>query len=70
MSTLPGPSDIPGPFENGGTSTAVNDWATSVAILNAAVLKLSQISQPAVVYRGVREDSRKLPDIFLPARFV
>ena len=47
---------------------AQNNWATSVAVLNNAVLKLSQITTPNVVYRGVREQHRRLPDYFLPEK--
>ena len=47
-----------------------NNWATSVAILNNAVLKLSRGTLPNVVFRGVKEDVHKLPDSFLPDAFL
>ena len=40
-------------------------WATSVAVLYSAVLKLSRLQRSATVYRGVREDSLLLPESFL-----
>lgn len=43
-----------------------NDWSTSLAVLYNAIIKLSHMSEPAVVFRGVKEDKRKLPDYFLP----
>ena len=42
-------------------------WATTIACLYSAVLKLSFLSKPARVYRGVKEDTRKLSDKFLNA---
>ena len=43
----------------------IDDWATTIACCYAGVLKLSFLSQPARVYRGVREDKVKLPAEFL-----
>ena len=40
-------------------------WATTIGCCYSGVLKLSFISQPARVYRGVREDEMRLPDEFL-----
>ena len=45
----------------------VGPWATTIALLYSAVLKLSFLSKPARVYRGVKEDTMKLPDAFLDA---
>ena len=41
-------------------------WATSLAVLYNAVLKLSKVSARAQVFRGVKEDVMKLPDRFFP----
>ena len=43
---------------------AVGAWATTIACCYAAVLKLSALSKPTRVYRGVRETSMKLPAQF------
>ena len=43
----------------------INDWATTIGCCYSGVLKLSFCSQPARVYRGVREDEMRLPDEFL-----
>ena len=43
----------------------IGDWATTIACCYSGVLKLSFISQPARVYRGVREDTMQLPPEFL-----
>ena len=40
-------------------------WATTIACLFSAVLKLSYLSKPARVYRGVKEDKLKLTYEFL-----
>jgi hypothetical protein len=42
-------------------------WATTIAVCYSAVLKLSMLSKPTTVYRGVKEDVRILPDDFLNA---
>ena len=39
----------------------IKEWATTIACCYSGVLKLSQLSQPATVYRGVREDQMQLP---------
>ena len=41
-------------------------WATSLAVLYNAVLKLSSSSDRSHVFRGVKEDRFRLPDFFLP----
>jgi hypothetical protein len=44
----------------------IDDWATTIACCYSGVLKLSFLSsQPARVYRGVREEKAKLPAEFL-----
>ena len=43
----------------------IAEWATTIGCCYSAVLKLSFISQPARVYRGVREDEMQLPEDFL-----
>ena len=43
----------------------IDDWATTIACCYSGVLKLSFISQPGRVYRGVREDAMRLPPEFL-----
>ena len=45
----------------------VRPWATTIALLYSAVLKLSFLSKPARVYRGVKEDTMQLPETFLNA---
>ena len=45
----------------------VGPWATTIALLYSAVLKLSELSKPARVYRGVKEDKMVLPNSFLNA---
>jgi len=43
----------------------VDLWATTIACLYQAVLKLSFLSKPTRVYRGVKEHERQLPQAFL-----
>ena len=43
----------------------IADWATTIGCCYSGVLKLSFCSQPARVYRGVREDEMRLPEAFL-----
>ena len=43
----------------------INDWATTIACCYSGVLKLSFCSQPARVYRGVRETDMTLPPQFV-----
>ena len=43
----------------------IADWATTIACCYSGVLKLSFKSQPARVYRGVKEDTMQLPPEFL-----
>ena len=43
----------------------VADWATTIACCYSGVLKLSYLSRPTRVYRGVKEDERVLPDGFV-----
>ena len=43
----------------------ISDWATTIGCCYSGVLKLSFLSQPARVYRGVKEDEMQLPDEFL-----
>ena len=43
-----------------------DDWSTSLAVLYNAIIKLSTLSTPGLVYRGVREDRFRLPSHFLP----
>ena len=40
------------------------DWQTSISILYSAVFKLSFLSKPGKVYRGVNESKLKLPEAF------
>ena len=42
----------------------VQKWATCLAVLNSAVIKLSKITQNNTVFRGIREDERRLPSSF------
>ena len=39
----------------------VSDWATTISCIYSAVLKLSFLSKPMRVYRGVKETERELP---------
>ena len=43
----------------------IGDWATTIALCYSGVLKLSLHSEPARVYRGVKEDKVRLPPSFL-----
>ena len=43
----------------------VDEWATTIACIYSGVLKLSFLSTPARVYRGVRETDLELPPHFL-----
>ena len=46
-------------------SRETQPWATTIACCYSGVLKLSMLSKPSRVYRGVREVERRLPDAFL-----
>ena len=46
-------------------SRNVEQWATTIACTYSAILKLSYLSQPARVYRGVKEVGLELPPAFL-----
>ena len=54
----------------GGQDAVLNtdDWSTSLAVLYNAIIKLSTLSLPGVVYRGVKEERYRLPESFLPHR--
>lgn len=41
------------------------NWATCVAVLYSAVIKLTALSAPAIVFRGVTENERMLPSEFI-----
>jgi hypothetical protein len=43
----------------------VSSWATTIACCYSGVLKLSRLSKPARVYRGVSEEHLQLPDRFV-----
>jgi len=43
----------------------LDEWATTIACIYSGVLKLSFISKPARVYRGVKETDLELPPHFL-----
>lgn len=43
------------------------DWATCISVLYSAIFKLSFLSKKAIVYRGVNEAQRQLPQSFLQA---
>ena len=43
----------------------INEWATTIGCCYSGVLKLSFLSQPARVYRGVKEEEMALPPQFL-----
>ena len=45
-------------------SQSIGEWATTIACCYSAVLKLSALSRPARVYRGVRETGMQLPREF------
>ena len=42
------------------------EWRTSIAVLYQALIKLSVYTEPATVFRGVREVEWRLPDYFTP----
>ena len=59
------------PFEaiNGALrSRDTRPWATTIACCYSGVLKLSMLSKPSRVYRGVKEVERRLPDAFLDVK--
>jgi len=43
-------------------------WGTCISLLYSAIFKLSYLSEPATVYRGVNESRAKLPDSFVQAQ--
>ena len=43
----------------------MDEWATTISCIYSGVLKLSFLSKPARVYRGVRETDLELPPHFL-----
>jgi len=45
---------------------STDDWSTSLAVLYNAIIKLSALAYPGMVYRGVKEDKVRLPDLFIP----
>jgi hypothetical protein len=49
--------------------TAIESWATCIAVLYSAVLKLSFASGQTTVFRGVNESELKLPPEFLASSF-
>ena len=48
-------------------SRTIREWATTIACCYSGVLKLSLLSKPARVYRGVCENDHVLPRAFLSA---
>ena len=53
------------PINNALRTQNIADWATTIGCCYSGVLKLSFLSQPARVYRGVNETGMRLPDDFL-----
>ena len=47
------------------TREGVDKWASTIACCYSGVKKLSMLSKPSRVYRGVKEDERALPEGFL-----
>jgi hypothetical protein len=47
----------------------IRQWATTTSLTYSAVLKLSMLSKPKRVYRGVKEDEMQIPDSFLNGDF-
>ena len=53
------------PINRALRNVEIKDWATTIGCCYSGVLKLSFLSRPARVYRGVREVDMQLPPEFL-----